>query len=153
MKRNENLVPLSHEHHHGLLFCSRLKKAKNTDKETIVNYITDFYSNVLKEHLDKEETALLHLLTDENLKTRFLNDHQIIHKMMDNVNATPEDIYDQALAISQFITNHIRFEERSLFPWIEANATAEQLFSAGNDLNIDVEEVEAHAFEPEFWEK
>ena len=41
LKRNPNLVPLSREHHFGLLFAWKLKQglAKNTSLETMRDYV------------------------------------------------------------------------------------------------------------------
>ncbi|NLR89877.1 hemerythrin domain-containing protein [Flammeovirga agarivorans] len=152
MKRNENLIPLSHEHHHGLVFCHRLKKLNHTDQLTAVRYINDYYENHLRNHFTEEENTLAYLINDEKIKRRFLNDHNIISNIITNINITPSDVIEQGLALSQIINNHIRFEERILFPWLEENLSDKELFGIGNDLNVEVTEIEGHAFEPEFWE-
>ena len=55
IKRDQNLVILSHEHHHGLVFCTRLNKAHQTDIKTLQLFLDDFWLNDLVPHFKNEE--------------------------------------------------------------------------------------------------
>ncbi len=60
IKRNENMVPLSRDHHFGLLFCWKIRqglKAK-IDLERIRKYILHFWKSHLEQHFKEEETLL-----------------------------------------------------------------------------------------------
>lgn len=150
IKRNENLVVFSHEHHHGLVFCTRLKKAGKTDEKTICSFVKDFWENDLSDHFEREERILLPLLWDNEITKQFLAEHdQIktrIQRILNNKNKT---LVDDAITLSKLINDHIRFEERTMFPWLEKVLTPEELRKVGEEL--ENKEVAAHNFSPEFW--
>ena len=79
MKRNENLLIFSHEHHHGLIFCSRLQKAKQASNSVLKTYIIDFWDNYLDEHFINEEKLFLPLLENDELTIQFLHEHKLIN--------------------------------------------------------------------------
>lgn len=150
IKRNENLVVFSHEHHHGLVFCSRLKKAQNTSESILCDFVQNFWENNLSGHFEQEEGLLLPWLTEKELSNRLINDHREIKRLTESIchNRTP---LEDALQLANFMTAHIRFEERIMFPWLENSLTDEKLIEIGNEL--DTIEIESHSFQPEFWKK
>mgnify|MGYP003635967702 CR=1 FL=1 len=147
--RNDNLIVFSHEHHHGLIFCNRLKKAAHIDDETVSRYIIDFWDNYLDLHFKNEEIGFLPHLVKEGLTLQFINEHKQINKLVDEIKSGKGKIKAQALALSKLIHDHIRFEEREFFPWLEKELTDNQLESIGLLLNDT--EVSAHDFSPAFW--
>jgi len=150
LKRDENLVVFSHEHYHGLLFCTRLKKAEQANDKIVKQYILDFWEKYLIPHFTNEEKLFLPLFEkqqDKEIKTQFLSEHQQLKTMIkaiDNV-----DIHQFALQFSTILNNHIRFEERKMFPWIQKNFSKEKLKPIGNALEKIT--IKAHQFTPEFW--
>ena len=134
--RDPNLYIFSHEHHHGLVFSVRLKKANKTDSATLKKYILHFWNNALVDHFKNEEDLFLDHLTQKEIKNQFINEHKSIR--------------EQALDLSVQLKAHIKFEEKILFPWLQDNLSQELLNKIGTSLeNI---EVKADDFEPKFWE-
>jgi len=151
IKRNENLAIFSREHHHGLVFCSRLKKADLSCDSVIKLFVKDFWENYLEEHFNNEEQLFLPLLDDTDISTQFLDEHKQIRQLIDRLSISDHDIQNISLELSKQINDHIRFEERVLFPWLERVYSVEELDNIG-DLLGKIEK-SAHNFIPEFWKK
>ena len=150
--RNENLVSLSHEHHHGLVFCKKKKKVHQTDDDTIVRFVEDFWSHQLASHLLSEEDILLPYLWDTEMTTQFLTEHKQIRYLVKTLLEGNESIKENALKLSKLLHDHIRFEERRMFPWLENEAlSTEELKAVGEKLEHT--EISTHCFTPEFWKK
>ena len=148
--RNENLYVFSHEHHHGLVFAVRLKKASQTDEETLKKYIQHFWNNALDAHFKNEEELFLDLITNEELKTQFLYEHNLINSLVNEIQTSSGGIVQKALDLSDKLKLHVKFEEKILFPWLQENLTVVELNNIGTSLKKI--EVKAHEFEPKFWE-
>ncbi|NCT95599.1 MAG: hemerythrin domain-containing protein, partial [Chitinophagaceae bacterium] len=116
MKRNEQIVPLSRDHHAGLLFCWKIRQGirNQTETERIRQYVLYFWQEHLKTHFREEEELLFSTTTDV-LIGRAISEHRIlenrIRQVIDN-----KQINDTLLEeIADLTDNHIRFEERILF--------------------------------------
>lgn len=154
LKRDENLVILSHEHYHGLLFCTRLKKADQTNDEILKRYILDFWNTYLVSHFNNEEKLFLPLFKEKQpkeIETQFLAEHQQLRTMITKLNSTSVHMYPFALQFAKLLNDHIRFEERKMFPWIQKTFSTSQLKTIGKAL--DNIKIKAHQFTPQFWEK
>jgi hemerythrin-like domain-containing protein len=150
VKRNENLVVLSHEHHHGLVFCSRLKKANKADDQVLKSFVKEFWDNQLASHFESEESLLLPLLQDNKIAEQFLSEHDRIRKLIQAISENQnKNVKEDALKLGILINDHIRFEERTMFPWLEKTITPNELIAIGNHL--EETEVVGHQFLPEFW--
>jgi hemerythrin-like domain-containing protein len=120
IKRSKELAPLSREHHEGLLFGWKIKQGlKNgTDHKLIAQYIQWFWDAELSGHFKKEEQVLaIYLPGDNELVERMFAEHESIEALI-HVNGmiADEDIF---LQLADAIQEHIRFEERVLFPYAE----------------------------------
>ncbi len=152
VKRNENLIALSHEHHHGLVFCSRLKKADKTDDITLKRFVKDFWDNHLSVHFKSEENILLPYFGDSEIAKRFLSEHKQIRDLAKGIMEEKGSPKENSLKLGELIKNHIRFEERTMFPWLENEVlTAAELAIIGEKLGDT--ESSSHRFTPEFWKK
>lgn len=148
--RDPNLYVFSHEHHHALVFASRLQKAQKTDERTLKRYVHNFWGNYLDDHFKNEEAAFLHLIDDDQIKEQFLSDHEAICSLANEITIAKSGITEKALELSDQIRKHVKFEERILFPWLQEHLSKEQLNAIGESLK-DVEVTEDQ-FEPRFWE-
>lgn len=149
--RNENLYVFSHEHHHGLVFATRLKKASKVDDETLKKYIIHFWNNALENHFKSEEALFLDFISEKELKDQFLAEHKSINALVSDIQTSDIDLVEKTLDLSELLKLHVKFEEKLLFPWLQKNLSTDQLNSIGTSLkNV---EVKAHEFEPKFWEK
>ena len=149
--RDENLYVFSHEHHQGLIFAVRLRKAHQADAKTLKHYIIDFWDNSLEAHFNNEEKLFLEFISDKELRQRFLSEHKQIRTLQKDIVLSNDDIVEKAKRFGVLINDHIRFEERILFPWLQDNLTTADLLHIGSSL--DDTDVCSHAFSPRFWEK
>ena len=152
IKRSKQLTPLSKDHHDGLLFAFKIKQGlKNgTDIKLIAEYVQWFWKNHLHEHFIEEEQILAPYLPHDNeLLKQMMEEHENIEAMI-RIN---EEIPDNTLLaqLAQAIDDHIRFEERQLFPYAEKTIPEEQL----NDIyeRLSKEPVQCEKWEREFWVK
>ena len=139
IKRSKELAPLSREHHDGLLFAWKIKQglANSTPVETICNYTRWFWSNHLKPHFRDEEKVLVKFLPEDNsLVHRMIKEHGQIRDLVSALDKDPDP--GSLKLLSEYINNHIRFEERELFPYVEKTVTPEQLSEIYNDLPHDL---------------
>lgn len=120
IKRSKELVPLSKEHHEGLLFSWKIKQGlrNSTPLEVIGDFIQWFWTADLQEHFRKEEKLLaIHLPEDNILVKQMFDEHENLEALV-HVSALvkDEDIFKQ---LADGLHDHIRFEERVLFPFAE----------------------------------
>ena len=135
IKRSKELAPLSREHHDGLLFAWKIKQglANGTSVETLCNYTRWFWSNHIKPHFKDEEKVLIKFLPEDNpLVQQMLKEHAQIRGLIISLDNEPDSNSLQLLA--EFISNHIRFEERELFAYAEKVLNPEQLQEIYSDL-------------------
>ena len=137
MKRHEALIPLSHDHHHGLMMAQLIKKGAPVYKdlpksiEDKVNYTKNFYKTDLAKHFESEEKVLFPVVMGKDyeldkLIEEVVGEHKLIQKLVESlsVKINPEDKLDR---IGILLENHIRKEERVLFEKIQAVMTEEEL--------------------------
>ena len=136
IKRSKYLVPLSREHHDGLLFSWKIHRglALGIELERITHYCNWFYETHLKAHFRKEEYGLSKIISiDDPMMVRMLKDHEAIKMKLNILNEGATASRLEHLA--QFLGRHVRFEERELFNYIESMATTDQLKELFCDLN------------------
>lgn len=128
MKRHKSLIPLSHDHHHGLVLASSIKKSApsfDNSPEVLTKNAAktrQVYKDELTIHFKHEEEILFPLVIgiDEQLDIlieKIIKEHKTLYAMLpDKESKTLADDLD---AFGIFLENHIRIEERILFPLIE----------------------------------
>lgn len=152
LKRNENIQPLSREHHHGLLFCWKIKTGLKKDIEVnrIIKYVEYFYNAHLKSHFKEEEVLLFdkvkHEMCDEAQK-----DHWEISELVTKILSGENDIRSNLVELSNKVDDHIRFEERKLFPFLEETLTEADLTKIGEQLSRLHALKSTEQFNDEFW--
>jgi hemerythrin-like domain-containing protein len=142
-KRHESLIPLARDHHEALLVALRLQQGKNAlerlwshDPLWQANYVAEFYEQHLRPHFNAEEQALFPLAKEHVKKSVPLVDELIAqHRAMEErillfkkSNATP--LEQQLKEFGALLEDHIRKEDRILFPMFEEHASAELLSEA-----------------------
>ena len=152
IKRSKQLTPLSKDHHDGLLFAWKIKQGlKNgADIKLIAKYVQWFWKNHLQEHFREEEQILApHLPEDNELLKQMIDEHHGIESMV-HIN---ENIADEILLLNlaQAIDEHIRFEERQLFPYAEKAIPEKELNLIYDQLSKVP--VQCKTWEREFWVK
>ena len=155
LKRHPELVPLSREHHFGLLFGWKIKQGLSleADSKVIREYVQYFWKNHLAAHFEKEEKIIQELLPAANAgRNRVLTEHNLIRSLVNCLAIEREKPEYLLQTLQQFLNEHIRFEEREFFPYLESVATPGQLDLIGKLIHQD-EETPEDDFQPAFWQR
>ncbi|WP_207422974.1 hemerythrin domain-containing protein [Desertivirga brevis] len=139
MKRNVNLQELSRDHHHGLLLSWKIREGIKRDAElrVIREYAEYFFAEALLPHFREEEELILGYLSDrDKLKIQTIREHQEIEQLVARL-SEPHSIQTTLLEIARVLENHIRFEERTLFPYIEQYLNESELAEIGETIKED----------------
>jgi hemerythrin-like domain-containing protein len=122
MKRAEALQPLSRDHLKSLLTAKRMRNAP--DAATAGRDFLEFWEAEGRRHFRVEEEVLLpgwalHCAVDRVAVARMLEEHLKIRRGALRAAAAKASIEELA-ELGQLLDDHVRFEERELFPMIEA---------------------------------
>lgn len=139
MKRHPGLVPLSHDHHEGLVHALRLSKAAQGERD-ILQTADDFLvfrCTGLARHFQEEEDVLVPILeqragANDAQRVRLLQEHRDLEAMGEELHAARaagQDLLPVMARLGQALERHIRFEERELFPRLETMLTDTELVS------------------------
>jgi hypothetical protein len=126
LKRAPELQPLSHDHHHGLQLCWKIRTgfSKQIEPERIKRYADWFFKTHLLPHFELEEKYIFTILDLESkLIKRALMEHQILKRLFNQTS----DLEKSLGHIEEELEAHIRFEERTLFTKVQKIASAAQL--------------------------
>lgn len=129
MKRNEHLMPLTHDHHHALVQARRLKLAAGEAPEQRLEAgrgFLDFYERDTLLHFREEEEVVFPLVVGheeaEAPLTRLLLEHLRIHALVGRLRTETDAGEPSTVTLSELSTTleqHVRFEEKTMFPLIE----------------------------------
>jgi len=122
VKRAEALRPLSREHMEALLVAKSLREADEVAPAS--RSFLEFWERDGQVHFRVEEEVLLpawarHAEVDRPAIARMLDDHLTIRREALRL-ATGEAELAQVHELGRCLNDHVRFEERELFPAIEA---------------------------------
>lgn len=151
MKRSEALKPLSREHHHTLFVTKEVRDADQAGAKEARSALLDLWRNENAVHFRIEEEVLLPGSglegpdRDEEV-ARMLADHLKIRRRMARLESEEEaggavDL-EQLKDLAGFMRDHVRFEERELFPRVEREMSEEAL----ETLAAAIEAAEHEAF-------
>src|SRR5699024_9820479 len=136
IKRHETLKPLSRHHMIGLHLALKLKRAGTKESrltlEEIVEDAYEFWVPEGNEHCREEEEILLPAysafgdINDHEIVT-MLVEHVIIRAGMNNLLRENERDIEKMHELGKLLEQHIRREERIIFPMIEKALPEEKL--------------------------
>lgn len=141
MKRANQLQPLSRQHHLGLNLSRHGKEC--TDEPTEINKhwlnITGYLKD-MEHHFRVEDNLIVDALlpyrdTDPDVRAALATldeQHKSLHALMESGERSLDSQSDQLTVtqvreLSALLYEHIRFEERELFPLVERCLTEEEL--------------------------
>ena len=146
MQRHPGLVPLSREHHHGLVMAERLVLGRSTnpradwpaDRTAQARRLLDFFETDLRPHFEAEEAhvfpvAAREVAAGERLVQRLVDDHEAMRAMVRALAAggpgpaSLPDLDDRLRTFGERLRRHIRVEERELFERMQADCAPETL--------------------------
>jgi hemerythrin-like domain-containing protein len=145
MKRHPSLVPLSRDHHHGLVMAQRLILGRSTnpradwpaDRARQAVRLIDFFETDLRPHFEAEEAhvfpAASGSLAEGADPTRALiAEHETMRAMIRDLVADPTSALEERLtAFGELLRAHIHTEERILFEQMQAACDEEVLETLG----------------------
>ena len=148
-RRHDTLVPLTHDHHHTLAQARRLHDgamtADMTERRNVANDFINFYFGRAVRHFHEEEELFFAPLIDEpdarDLVLRAVSDHLRLHALVRMVKGqlTDGEVDGVLLGrISTLLTEHVRYEEKELFPLVERLIPEQQLQELATSGRRDV---------------
>jgi hemerythrin-like domain-containing protein len=136
VKRAAELAVLSREHHVALELALRLRRARSEDAERLAADAAEFWRQESSEHFRLEEQFLLprlacHAAADDPDIARTLSDHAELRRRFASIG---DGGLDALRRLGELLTEHVRFEERVLFPRIESTLDPDELAAVGWEL-------------------
>ncbi|HET9430462.1 MAG TPA: hypothetical protein VFO70_04765 [Chitinophagaceae bacterium] len=150
IKRSPELIPLSREHHDGLLFTWKIKRGlKNgTSMDKLRKYSLWFWKEHIKPHFFQEEMILLPLIPTNNpMAVQLKNEHAQIRELV--LGLDKEADREIFVILCDLLERHIRWEEREFFVFLEQSLAEEQLAEVHRKL--EEHPVSCGVWEDEFW--
>jgi len=137
MRRHPSLMPLSHDHHHGLALALRCRKQALGQIKPMgiqglrerADEVRGFFSKNLESHFQAEEKILFPMMSScvsesQPLIQRLIDEHgkirAAVRKLRGDAGAA-KILFD----FGDLLEGHIRREERELFPLFERCVTLE----------------------------
>ncbi|WP_162415654.1 hemerythrin domain-containing protein [Cyclobacterium roseum] len=154
LKRHSSLIPISRDHHFGLLLVWKIRQGikKQVETKRMVDYLYYFVQQHLEPHFQLEEEVLFGFLAKNDLMRKEAEEqHASIRSHYTRIFEAGGDTE----RLSQFATElkaHIRFEERKLFQYMQVELLEEDLEkmeAAVKEIHQKVEE----DWEDAFWER
>ena len=153
IKRSPQLAPLSREHHDGLLFVWKIRQGleNKTPLEQLRNYTLWFWRNHIKPHFFQEEKILLASLPpDHPLGLQLKEEHDYIRELI--LGLDNEADARTLVILCDLLNQHIRFEERELFCYLEELLPPEALDKIFQQLEAHPVKCDTE-WKDEFWVK
>ncbi|MFD3003223.1 hemerythrin domain-containing protein [Pontibacter toksunensis] len=139
MKRHQSLVPISRQHHGGLLTARLLQhgappyKGMPTTATAKREYVLQFYKEHLQPHFQLEETTVFALaITASDILAQQARQLQAEHRQLEQLiqalpEATDTALPDKLHEVGQLLEQHIRQEERVFFEQMQQELPKDEL--------------------------
>lgn len=134
MKRHPSIIPFSHEHHQNLVLAQLLKsnvrdyKGMPSSLSDKAAYALKCFEEGIRSHFEAEESMLEYLSHYTELKpiaTEILSEHEGLNNQFLSLRE-PSITVEKLNTLGHALYNHIRKEDRILFPLIESLCTDEE---------------------------
>ena len=139
VKRDSALIPLSRDHHQALFAAQQLRRAGEDTAASARDAFLGFWRERGRAHFRAEEEVLLpayagHGDPHHPLVARALCEHAVIRHRADALAGGAAAAVDDLHELARLLDDHVRLEERELFPLIEAALPQEDLAALGAAL-------------------
>ena len=140
MLRHASLIPLSHQHQHGLALCVTIERTLSPETAgDLARRVQNMFELELRNHFDVEERilfpAILAGLGPTPLVDQLVTEHRRLEKLIENTKTErPAALREFAAALS----GHIRREERELFEDIQQRLPTETMEQLGRSIDSAV---------------
>ena len=149
MFRDPSLVPLSHQHQHGLalsVIIDRGLKADPTPAKAseLAQKVATMAEVELLEHFKVEEEVLFPsvraALEDDGVVDELIAQHRAMEELLDRLASADDRARVPLLQeFGELLSRHISIEERRLFQEIQAKLTPEELGRLGIEIESSVQ--------------
>lgn len=147
MKRDPSLIPLSHDHHEGLILAFRIRHgqgpsgeaweartAADQARETVV-----FFRDHLPPHFRAEEEVLFpvlepYLQPGERVVAELREEHTRLAALVAELEQATGDLLETLRTFGELLDRHIRKEEQDLFILFEQRVPAAEMKRAGEEV-------------------
>ena len=149
--RDASLIPLTHDHHHALAACRRLRLAADESESARAlgaRAFLEFFGTDGVAHFREEEELLFPLIVEDEdalaTLSRVMIEHLRLHAAVrhlsdESVTASPSST--SMVRVATLLEDHVRFEEKVVFPLIELTVGEEGLRA----LTLAPRDRDAHA--------
>lgn len=141
MKRAAQLQPLSRQHHLGLNLSRHAKECTDEPKEINKHWLNlTSYLNEMQHHFQIEDNLIANALEPyRNAQPEVASALRILDEQHKSLHTSVAEVEEGAQSQSNLVTaehvrklgtllyDHIRFEERELFPLVERYLTTDEL--------------------------
>ena len=143
MKRQQALQQLSRDHHRALEVALKLRRATSEAAGSVRTEFLEFWHEHGALHFRIEEDALLprsapYVSPTDPAVVRVLTDHVEIRRRAAELETSPAVPHEELNSLGELLNDHVRHEERVLFPMIEERMPAAEL----GDLAQRIDEAE-----------
>ena len=148
MRRDRSLIPLSHQHQHGLALCVLIDRGlkKDTSRENVdklSKMVADMAEIELLSHFQVEEDILFPtvrpLLENDTLIDELIAQHREMERMIEALATQRGEKRKKTLvAFGELLNQHIRSEERRLFQDIQSTVGEFRLAQLGREIEEHV---------------
>lgn len=149
LKRHPALIPVSRDHHGGLLLCWKIRTGfrKSVPDNRIAAYTKYFFEHHLVPHFRLEEQEIFTFLPEQDaLRVEAENQHKEIYRIVSELSEPDNNVHEILNTFEKALDKHIRFEERQLFMHIQEQLEEPELAALGSRVEA------CHTEEPEKWE-
>lgn len=154
-RRHESLIPLSREHHYGLLVCLRIRRGLENHQADVswlnerAEKVIRFFETDLKMHFKAEEEIVFPAMRGIEDSRATVDQLVVEHRNLESLIQRLRQAGDLQLApllreSADLLEAHIRTEERVLFPCYELGVSSE----LARQVGIRVLEVIGTAMKP-----
>ena len=141
-KRSRELKPLSSEHEQALLVAFQLRKGlaghgdsagAPKDLPGLLALAKRYDAHVFSTHTRAEEELLGRYLSAGNME-RLRGEHDEMRRLLEVARADEGELRSALARFADLLERHVRWEERELFPAVEAAVGEEALAVLGHEL-------------------
>jgi iron-sulfur cluster repair protein YtfE (RIC family) len=147
-KRHPSLISLSQDHHHGLALALRLRqgnKALRTDgwthdRSEQAKRVQEFYDEDLRRHFKAEEEVVFpemrkNVSASSSLIESLISQHRQLENLVKRIGrSSGAKLEESLISMGQLLEQHIRSEERELFPLFESSMPVEVAERIGQEV-------------------
>ncbi|WP_439481510.1 hemerythrin domain-containing protein [Cyclobacterium plantarum] len=153
LKRHPALVPLSQDHHFGLLLVWKIRKGlkKELDTDRILKYIDYYYSEHLEPHFQLEERHIFSFLGRNDLMRKEVEkQHAHLRELIEELYKEQEEVNELLEKFAGDLEAHIRFEERKLFQHMQLELKEDELLEMQGIVDR-IHEKAIEKWQDQFW--